>query len=212
MKTTLIAIALLFLASLAQAQTCVQADLNHPLTTTLNWVDNSTGETGQVLERKLNSGAYSVLMASLAADLTSYVDSTVQRSTSPNTYTYRLKAIAVVNGQTQESGYSNEACITFAATPPPVNLVAPSGLTTAAVSSSTIRTTWQDIDGETAYELEGKKANAKQWARIASVLADVTTYDWTSRSRYTSYCFRLRALQGTLAGPYSDTACATTSK
>lgn len=211
-------ILILLLPAIAYGQTCTQADLNHPLSAVLNWQDNATGETGQVIERKQGSDAYSPLVT-VGANITTYTDATVQRGVPgapDNTYFYRLKAIAVQpTGPTLESAYSNESCITFKSPPMPppmINLLPPSGLTTASISSSTIRTSWEDIDGETAYEVEGKRANVKQWTRLASVLANVTTYDYTGLLRYKTYCLRVRGLAGITAGPYSDMRCATTSK
>ena len=55
MKSVLLTATTLLLALLygvAGAQTCVQADLTHPLQATLTWQDNSTDETGFVLERQ----------------------------------------------------------------------------------------------------------------------------------------------------------------
>lgn len=76
----------------------------------LAWQDNSTGETGFILERQLNGGAFAVLTAAIAANLISYSDGTAIGSTvSDNVYCYRIKAFDAI----QESGYSNTACATI---------------------------------------------------------------------------------------------------
>lgn len=106
----------LLMVSTAEAQTCAPADLAHPLSVAISWTDNATDETGFVLERKLNTGTYTGLAASLNANIVSFTDSTVVRGSVPNTYTYRVKAMKT---GAPDSAYSNEACITFAPTPPP---------------------------------------------------------------------------------------------
>ena len=70
---------------------------------TLSWQDMSTNETGFAVERKLGSaGSYSQI-ATVAANLTTYTDTSV---VSGSTYCYRSQAF----NSTQTSAYSNEAC------------------------------------------------------------------------------------------------------
>jgi hypothetical protein len=210
----LLALLSLILPAIVEAQTCVQADLNHPLSAAITWQDNSNNETGFILERSLNGGAFAVIAPSLPANTTATTDTTVVRSTIPNTYTYRIKAAA---GTTQ-SAYSNTACITFAPTAPaPPVINAPGGLTIAAISSSSFRITWEDLANEVGYELEGKQARGNDsFVQIASLPVNTATSDWTGRKRYTPYCIRLRGLLGVInpvpATDYSPTVCGTTSK
>jgi Putative Ig domain/Matrixin/Fibronectin type III domain len=81
----------------------------------LVWADNSNNETGFRLERKTGvSGTYA-LVASPAANQTSYNDSGLQAAT---TYFYRLRAYNGVGN----SAYSNEASATTqSSTPPPTS-------------------------------------------------------------------------------------------
>jgi hypothetical protein len=70
-------------------------------TVNLTWSDNSSNEETFILERKVDSGDYSVLAGSIPADTESYNDS----SLSPlHTYTYRIKA----HNSFGDSNYSNE--------------------------------------------------------------------------------------------------------
>jgi len=95
----------------------------------------------------------------------------------------------------------------------PVTVVQPGGLTLSAISSSGIRITWDDTPSETGYELWGRTAKGNQkFYLLASLPADTTTYDWTLRKRYTSYCAEVRGLVGQTPGPFGDIRCATTSK
>lgn len=196
---------LLFLYPLAAfSQTCVQADLTHPDSVAMTWVDNSTDETGFVLERKQGAGAYAVLAAALNANLTAYTDSSVVRGTVPVTYTYRVKAVRA--SDKTESAYSNEACITFAAKLAP--LPPPAGLTVSSISRETLRVTWESVPEATTYAVEGKRANRGTYQQVATT--DLVTYDWTGLKRWTSYCVRVSAYNP--LGLNSAPVCATTSR
>src|SRR5205085_11315028 len=85
---------------------------NSPSAINLVWADNSNNESGFRLERKTGAAGTYALIASPAANQTSYTDSGLQAST---TYYYRIKAY---NGA-GESAYSNEANATTQATSPP---------------------------------------------------------------------------------------------
>lgn len=67
----------------------------------LIWTDNSTGETGFIIERSADSGGTWTEIGRVGANVTSYNDTTVTEGT---TYTYRVRAYDS-NGS---SGYSNE--------------------------------------------------------------------------------------------------------
>lgn len=200
----------LLMPAFAVAQTCVQADNNHPDSVALTWTDNSTDESGFVLERKQDGGAYAVLVAAVAANLTAFTDSTVKRGSVPTTYTYRIKAYR--DSDKAQSAYSNEACITFAATAPaPLPLKPPSGLSTAAASSSVIRITWEDTSAFPGYVLDGKLSRGSDdFTQIVALPSGTATYDWGGRKRYTSYCVRVRGSQAD--AEYSQMNCTTTTK
>jgi len=209
MKSVLLTATALLLALLygvAGAQTCIQADLSHPNQATLTWVDNSSDETGFVLERSLNGGAF-VALAPIAANTTQVVDTTVVRSTVPNTYTYRLKA---VNG-TLSSAFTSPACITFA--PLLTAPTAPSGFSVSSLNSSTLSLTWDDVTNEASYEVVGRPANgSKTFVKLATLAADTTNYDWSGLKAHTSYCGRVRAVNAKGNSGYSPIACNTTSR
>jgi len=71
----------------------------------LNWVDNSSDESGFNIERKTGTTGTYAQIASVGANVTSYTDSTLMNSTS---YCYRVNAFNA-NGA---SPYSPEACAT----------------------------------------------------------------------------------------------------
>lgn len=78
----------------------------------LSWTDHSADETGFQLERKTGAGDFTQLGGNIAANVTSYSDTTVSADA---TYTYRVRAVSV-NGA---SAYSAAASVTLP--PEPVN-------------------------------------------------------------------------------------------
>jgi regulation of enolase protein 1 (concanavalin A-like superfamily) len=110
---------------------------------TLNWTDNSTDETGFVIERQTGTGTFAVL-TTVGSNVKSFVDTTVGAGT---TYGYRVKA---VNG-TAESGYSNTATVTTpAVNKPPVVSLATDATNFTAPASITLTATASDPDGQIA--------------------------------------------------------------
>ncbi len=72
-------------------------------TTTLNWLDNSNNETTFKIERKLGESGVYTQIATVAANVTTYADS----SLTPNSYYYyRIRSNNATNG---DSYYSSEA-------------------------------------------------------------------------------------------------------
>ncbi|MCS7213950.1 MAG: PQQ-binding-like beta-propeller repeat protein [Candidatus Calescibacterium sp.] len=143
--------------------------------TVLTWQDNSGTETGFKVERSLWGGPYQV-SATVGANIITYTDS----ATTDRRYCYRVKAFNIHG----DSAPSNVTCVTL--------IAMPSNLTTGALSTSSIKLTWQDNSTQnTNYEI---------WQSIDGVnytllvnLSDVTTYDHTGLSEGSSIYYRIRA-------------------
>ncbi len=88
----------------------------------LSWTDNSNNESGFKIERKISSGVYSPL-ATIAANVTAYSDSTVTINT---TYTYRVYSF---NSAGASSSYSNESSATPTTTTSGIPVVVTSPIT-----------------------------------------------------------------------------------
>lgn len=82
--------------TLLTAASCFRPEVN------LNWTDNSSNETGFVVERKLGTGGGYSQAAALAPNVTRYLDRNVAPA---STYYYRVRAITSAG----DSAYSNEA-------------------------------------------------------------------------------------------------------
>ena len=105
------------------APTGLGATANGQTRINLTWTapgDGGSAITRYRLERKTASGSYSVVSSSIAANATSYADSSLSAGTA---YTYRIRAVnAVGNG-----GWSNEASATTGNVAPPPPVTPPGG-------------------------------------------------------------------------------------
>jgi chitodextrinase len=142
-------------------------------------------------------------IATLAANSTSYQNTGLAAST---TYRYRVFAS---NGA-GNSGYSNIASATTQAggTVP----AAPTGLTATAVSSSQVNLSWTDnASNETGYTVQRcTGASCTNFAPIASLAANTTSYQNTGLAASTTYRYRVFASSSAGNSGYSSIASATT--
>ena len=164
----------------------------------LAWTDNANNETNFVVERAVNTGAFTSL-ATLPANTVSYTDTT---TTAGNTYTYRVKATNAGGS----SGYSNTASVTIMAVP-----AAPTSLTATLLSAPTrVRLTWFDnATTETGFVVE-RAVNGGAYTVLITVPANTgtgtVTYGDTTVVHANTYAYRVRAIN--IGGPsaYSNVA------
>jgi hypothetical protein len=99
----------------------------------------------------------------------------------------------------------------YCSTTPPA---APTGLTATAVSSSQINLTWTDSDNtEQGFKIERcTGAGCSDFAQIATVGANVTSYSNAGLTAATSYSYRVRAYNAAGDSDYSNTASAVTQE
>jgi parallel beta-helix repeat protein len=108
------------------------------------------------------------------------------------------------NGSAPDLGaYESGATVTQ----PPA---APSGLAATSTSSSQINLAWTDnANNETGYSVE-RATGGGAFAVVASLGANVTSYQSTGLAASTAYSFRLRASNSAGSSAYSNVATATT--
>ncbi len=167
----------------------------------LVWTDNASDETGFEIERS-NDGTNFAKIADVGANTTTYSNAGLTASTR---YWYRLRAV----NSTGASSYTNIADATTQA--PPVTIPRPpSNLTATASSSSQINLAWTDnASDETGFEIE-RSNDGTNFAKIADVGANTTTYSNTGLTASTRYWYRLRAINSAGASSYTNIADATT--
>lgn len=161
----------------------------------LTWTDNSTDETGFIIERRTSTGSY-VEIATVGANVTSYSNTGLKEST---TYYYRVRAY----NSAGYSDYSNEAsALTLPA--------APSNLTATAISSTQINITWTDNSGgELGFKIE-RRTSTGTYRQIATVGPNTNTYNDSGLARNTRYFYRVRAYNSAGDSSYSNEATAKT--
>jgi len=158
----------------------------------LGWTDNSTNESGFVIERATGAGAFAALIT-VPAGTTSYVDTTVSAGM---TYTYRVAAVNAAG----LSAYSNPASVSTAAAPSAPASVTATATVTKNNRNATVTLTWSNVANETGYTIQSATdAGFTVNVVTASVGADVTTFTSGKLSRTTPYYFRVLAFNA--SGP-----------
>jgi len=167
----------------------------------LAWTDNSTDETGFVLQRSLTSGSGFTTIATLPANTTTYVNSGLTGST---TYYYRVQATNAAGS----SAWSNTANATTTGVLPN----APSNLTATASGSSVINLAWTDNStNETNFVLQRSLSENSGFTSIATLPANTTTYVNSGLTGSTTYYYRVQATNAAGSSAWSNTANATTT-
>jgi len=165
------------------------------------WTDNATTETGFIVQRSDNGGAFATIatLAALAATgLVNYVDATAQFG---NSYVYQ---VAAVNGPSP-SAFSNTADATL--------LSAPTGLTATLEAGPQVALSWTDTaTNETGFVIE-RSDNGGPFALLAAPAANpgtgsVAYLDATVQAGNT-YVYQVRAVSGAFASANSNTASVT---
>lgn len=168
----------------------------------LSWTDNASNESGFSIERSTGGGAFAQV-ASVGANVTSYQDTGLAAST---TYSYRVSA----NNSGGSSAYSNTASATTSGGSGTLP-AAPTNLGATATSSSQINLSWTDnAANETGFSIE-RSTGGGAFAQIATVGANVTSFQNTGLAASTTYSYRVRASNAAGNSAYSNTASATTS-
>ncbi|MBT0892722.1 multicopper oxidase domain-containing protein [Geobacter hydrogenophilus] len=161
----------LIVGTIPVAPTTLAAALQAGPRINLTWRDNATNESGFVIERSTNGGAFvqvATAPARASTGTVTYVDTTAAPGT---TYGYRVAA-ANLAGQ---SAYSNTATVTIPALPG-----TPSILTTTAArqggSNERVTVTWTNVTGETGYTIQWSTNNFSTIAGSGTAGANITTF------------------------------------
>lgn len=172
----------------------------------LSWVDNSTNETGYLIERKRTTGTdlqwYNI--ATIAADSISYSDVGLLYQTE---YAYRVRAYNLYGN----SPYSNEATRTTGSTTP-AGLSAPTFTSATLENADTdpqIKLVWVDnATTETNYYIERSSSDSAAGFTVIFISgANVLTYTDPTVFYGVTYTYRIRAFRSSdgLYSPYSST-------
>ena len=170
----------------------------------LSWTDNSSDEDGFRIERSTSSTFDTVTTSTVAANVTSFVDSDLLAATS---YHYRVKAVK----SSTSSAYSNNATATTAAAPV-VAPAAPSALVANAAGSTAINLSWTDNSSdEDGFRIERSTSSTFDTVTTSTVAANVTSFVDSDLLAATSYHYRVKAVKSSTSSAYSNNATATTA-
>ncbi len=170
----------------------------------LAWTDSATTEQGFKIERCTGSSCSDFAeIATVGANVTTYANTGLVASTS---YSYRVRAYTTAG----DSGYSPTATATTAGTA--TLPAAPTNLVATAVSRSQINLAWTDnATNETGFRIERcTGSTCTNFAQIATVGANVTSYANSKLTANTAYRYRIRASNPAGVSDYSSIASATT--
>ena len=158
----------------------------------LTW-SASSGATSYNVKRSTTSGGPYTTIATTTS--TSYLDTTVANGT---TYFFVVSAVNNIG----ESANSTEVSATPSA---PTVPAAPSNLTLSTTKKK-VRLSWVDnSSNETGFKIE-RSTDGVNFAQIATVAANVVTYQNNGLSSGVRYYYRVRATNGTGDSAYSNTA------
>jgi len=170
---------------------------------TLNWQDNANNETGFIVERAINGGAFAQI-ATVDANTVTYVDSTGLPAT---TYRYQVKAVNALGS----SSYSNIVQVVVPAAPnAPTNLVA------TLQAGPQVSLTWRDnapngANSETGFIVE-RSTDGVNFSNLVTLPARTqgngtgnVTYVDTSVVLNNTYTYRVTAINAFVKSAYSNT-------
>jgi subtilisin family serine protease len=158
----------------------------------LSWTDNSSFEQGFRIERSVDGGLTWLSSGSAGDNETAH---TVTNLVPGTAYLFRLRAY---EGSTN-GDYSNSASASTFAPPD-----APLNLNGAGVGSTKITLTWTNASSyQTGMKIE-RSLDGLNWAQVGTASSTATSWSNTNLSPATAYQYRLRAIESSTNGPYSD--------
>ncbi len=158
-------------------------------TFSLIWNDNSIGEQGFHIKRKIDTGDY-ILIHTNAENDTTYIDDINTREQFEIVY-YRINAFAGTDSSAFMEG-SNA-----------INFPAPTNLNYEQLTISSIKLDWQDnSNGEEGFIIE-RKIYEGDWIEIATVGENVTEFTDDTLGNYL-YFYRVWAFSGNFYSVYSE--------
>jgi Secretion system C-terminal sorting domain len=177
----------------------VTAPQNSGIILNLSWTDNASDETGFRIERATTStGPFSVI-ATTAANATTYSNTT--GITQGVVYYYRVQAFKTVGANTYNSAYTTTANATAPGFLTPVNQVA------TPFSNTEIVINWQNLaTAATGVEIHRSTTSTGAYTLVATVSPTAITYTNTGLTANTTYFYKLRAV---INSPAQQTAFTT---
>jgi len=171
----------------------------------VSWRDNSWNETGFEVHRSITGGdgAFTFL-ASTGATVTFYADGGLSPATQ---YCYKVRAFKQAHGKTTYSSFSNTACATTPASPPPP---APASGVDALPSGVNGIVRWIDNStNEDGFRVERSSDLGSTWAIVETLGPNFTSSYDGGLALEQQVCYRVIAFNGGGESAPSNTDCTT---
>ncbi len=162
----------------------------------LTWTDNSSNETGFMVERSTSSGTGFTQINLTAANVVAYSSTGLTPGVK---YYFRVRS---TNG-TLNSAYTSEASATTL-------LIAPTALAATAVSTTGINLTWTDnSSNETGYQIERSLTTATGFSVVTTTAGNTSSFSDTGLSAGVRYFYKIKAVNATGSSSYTSEVNAT---
>jgi formylglycine-generating enzyme required for sulfatase activity/phosphoribosyl-ATP pyrophosphohydrolase len=172
------------------APTNLQLTQLSPVEIKLEWNDNSIGEDGFKIDRKIGEGSWEVTYATVGEDITEYIDTDL---TPEEDYTYRVY------------GYSGDVESDYAESSMSLAFPAPTNFQLSPLSITEIQLTWQDNStGEDGFKIDRKVGEGSWEVVYATVGENFTEFIDTDVVELEEYTYRIRAYYQDYYSLYSD--------
>ena len=173
---------------------------------TWSWQQDKDATGYYIYTNDSKSGYYSLADVVVGSENTQYVFSGLDRN---RTYWYKIRAYYITDNDFVFGDYSDPV-------DERVKLDAPDSLKARAVSDSTIKISWDEVDDADGYKVYRYNSSKGQYTCIKTVDADTTVYKNTGLSAETKRTYKVAAYTRdggrTYIGYRSDKASATTDK
>ena len=156
----------------------------------LAWTDNSTGESGFRVRRKIAGEAKFTTLGDVAANAESYTDNTVNEQL---TYVYQVRALE--NGKAVKESNNPEVTTPKCdggSTVPFGNLTQ---LKATASSCNKVVLTWENMDAD-KFIVRRKKSGTSKYTNLKTVNAPANSYTDNSVAANTTYIYQVRPQKG----------------
>lgn len=158
---------------------------------TLNTPDNPENASNPA-----NFGAWSTIGGTLPADTITYSSTGLTAG-----YTYRYRVRDTYTGG--YSAWSNEKYLTTIPAAPVMSVP-------TAISTTQINPSWNNVNGETSYNLEWKEGAGGTWSAPVSIGQNVISYPHTGLNSGSVYYYRIKATSSGGESAYSNEVSQTT--
>ena len=158
---------------------------------TLSWQQDKEATGYYIYTNDKKSGYYSLADLVVGSDNTKYKFTGLERD---KTYWYKIRAYYITDNDFKFGEYSDPV-------DERVKLEAPDSLKAKAVSDSTIKISWDEVDDADGYKVYRYNSSKGQYTCIKTVGAKTTAYKNTGLSAETKNPTRLRPTPKRAAGP-----------